>query len=99
MKAGRTANGAPQGVIHVRICYHSTIREETGTSEEQVAFPMGSRLSTVTEWLAGRYGIAVPGPTLLAAVNGFVWNRRTSGPSASLSEGDEIALFPLLVGG
>ena len=96
---GDTRAGETTRQVRVRIRYLSTIREDTGTREEQVTFPAGSALSEAARWLAARYGLAVPGPAVMAMVNGSMWHRAAEGPATELREGDEIALFPLLTGG
>jgi molybdopterin converting factor small subunit len=85
--------------VRVRIRYLSAVREKTGTRVDEMAFPAGSRLSAVSQWLASRYGLAVPGPALMTTINGYGWNQTANGLDTELHEGDEIALFPLLSGG
>jgi molybdopterin converting factor small subunit len=85
--------------VHVRIRYLSAIREKTGTRQDEMTFPTGSRLSAVGEWLRSRYGLTVPGSALMSTINGYGWNQVPQGLATELKEGDEIALFPLLSGG
>ncbi len=87
------------GGIRVRIRYLSAVRESTGKREDALELPGGSRLSAVAEWLKTRYGLGVPGPSLMSTINGYGWNQVPQGLSTELHDGDEIALFPLLSGG
>ncbi len=87
-------------MIRVRIRYLSAVRDRTGgVAMDEVELPAGSSLAAVTEWLAGRYGLKVPDASLVSIVNGFAWSQVPRGPASELHEGDEIALFPLVLGG
>ena len=85
--------------VTVRIRYLSGLRDATGIRMEEVPFPAGTRLRDVSAWLAGKYGIACPGPSVMSTLNGRGWSQTTQALEAKLQEGDEIALFPLLSGG
>ena len=83
----------------ISIRYLSDLREATSTREEEVRFPVGTRLRDLSLWLAQKYGLAVPGPAVLGTVNGRGWNQTSLAPETELHDGDAIALFPLLSGG
>jgi molybdopterin converting factor small subunit len=85
--------------VTVRIRYLSGLRDTTGTRMDEVRFPGGTRLQDVSQWLAGKYGIAVPGPTVMSTLNGRGWSQSPQALETELHDGDEIALFPLLSGG
>ena len=85
--------------VTVRIRYLSGLRDTTRTRMDEVRFPAGTRLRDVSQWLANKYGIAVPGPTVMSTLNGRGWSQSPQSLETELHEGDEIALFPLLSGG
>jgi molybdopterin converting factor small subunit len=93
----RGSGGGP--TVHVTIRYLSAVRETTSKRSDELELPLGSRLSTVADWLKASYGLAVPGPSLMSTINGYGWNQVPQGLATELHEGDEIALFPLLSGG
>ncbi|HUJ75249.1 MAG TPA: MoaD/ThiS family protein [bacterium] len=83
----------------VRIRYLSGLRDATGIRAEEVQFPAGTPLRDVSRWLARKYGIEAPGPGVMGTLNGRGWSQTAQALETRLSEGDEIALFPLLSGG
>jgi molybdopterin converting factor small subunit len=83
----------------VRIRYLSALRDTTHLRVEEASFTDGSTLSDVSALLARKYGIKVPGPSVMGTVNGQGWSQTSQGTATELHEGDEIALFPLLSGG
>ena len=83
--------------VHIR--YLSALRDTTNLRSEEASFPEGARLSDVSALLAEKYGIRVPGPSVMGTVNGQGWSQTVQGTATELHEGDEIALFPLLSGG
>jgi len=85
--------------VTVRIRYLSGLRDTTHTRMDEVRFPGGTRLRDISQWLAGKYGIVAPGPTLMCTLNGRGWNQSPQALETELHDGDEIALFPLLSGG
>jgi len=85
--------------VTVRIRYLSGLRDTTHTRMDEVRFPGGTRLREVSRWIAGKYGITVPGPAVMSTLNGRGWNQSPQALETELHEGDEIALFPLLSGG
>lgn len=85
--------------VRVRIRYLSAVREKTAKSLDELTLPAGSTLATVSDWLHARYGLEVPGPSLMSTINGFGWNQVPRGMAAEIHDSDEIALFPLLSGG
>ncbi|HET6486607.1 MAG TPA: MoaD/ThiS family protein [Spirochaetia bacterium] len=92
---GQTANAA----ITVHLRYLSSVREKTGRRSEELALPAGSALTAVASWLAATYALQVPGPSLMATLNGRGWSQHAAGLDQELHDGDEIALFPMLSGG
>ncbi|HVO38502.1 MAG TPA: MoaD/ThiS family protein [Spirochaetia bacterium] len=83
----------------VRIRYLSALRDTTHVRMEEASFADGATLTEVSAFLAGKYGIRVPGPSIMGTVNGRGWSQTPQGAATELREGDEIALFPLLSGG
>ena len=83
----------------MRIRYLSGLRDATGIREETVLFPAGTPLSGVSQWLAQKYGMHAPGPGVMSTLNGRGWSQTPRALETQLSDGDEIALFPLLSGG
>ena len=85
--------------VTVRIRYLSGLRDITKTRLDEVRFPTGSSLKDVAQWLIDKYHITVPSPTVMSTLNGRGWSQTPLGVATALTEGDEIALFPLLSGG
>lgn len=85
--------------VTVCIRYLSGLRDTTGTGTEEVRFPPGTRLRDLSLWLAKRYGVEVPGPSVMGTVNGRGWSQTSQALETELRNGDEISLFPLLAGG
>ncbi len=85
--------------LSVRVKYLSAIRDTTGKRLDELSLPEGSTLAAVADWLARSYGMTVPGPKLLATLNGRGWQQLPGGLATALSAGDEIAIFPLVSGG
>ena len=88
-----------QDEVTIRIRYLSALRDATKMRAEEVRFHAGASLRDVSGWLAGRYGITVPGPSVMSTLNGQGWSQTPHGLETRLQERDEIALFPLLSGG
>jgi molybdopterin converting factor small subunit len=85
--------------LTVRIKYLSALRDTTHKRLDEIALPVGSRLSEVAAWLDRTYGLAVPGPKLLSTLNGRGWVQLPDKLATLLTDGDEIAIFPLVSGG
>lgn len=83
----------------VRIRYLSALRDTTHVRMEEASLADGATLNDVSMLLAQKYGIKVPGPSVMGTVNGLGWSQASQGAATELHEGDEIALFPLLSGG
>ncbi len=83
----------------VRIRYLSALRDTTHLRFEEAVFADGATLGDVSALLAQKYGMKVPGPSVMGTVNGLGWSQTARGAATELHEGDEIALFPLLSGG
>ena len=92
---GQTADAA----ITVHLRYLSAVREKTGRRADELALPAASTLAAVAAWLAATYALEVPGPSLMATLNGRGWSQYAQGLGVELHDGDEIALFPMLSGG
>jgi len=86
-------------VVKVRIKYLSALRDTTHRRLDEVDLPEGSRLSDLAGWVARTHGLTVPGPRLLATLNGRGWAQLPDTLATALADGDEIALFPLVSGG
>jgi MoaD family protein len=85
--------------LTVRVKYLSAIRDRTGRRQDELELPPGSTLAAVAEWLARTHSLVVPGPQLLATLNGRGWPQLADGLATPLSPGDEVAIFPLVSGG
>ena len=86
-------------VVTVHLRYLSAVRDRTGRRADELSLPAGSTLGAVASWLAATYALEVPGPSLMATLNGRGWTQVPQGLGAELHGGDEIALFPMLSGG
>ena len=75
------------------------VRKLTRKRQEHVSFPQGSRLHDVAVWLNERYAISLPTPQIIAMLNGKVWDLYPQKWSTEIQEGDEICLFPPIIGG
>jgi molybdopterin converting factor small subunit len=85
--------------VTVRIRYLSGLRDATGIRMEEVPFAAGTCLRGVSRWLAEKYGIICPGPSVMSTLNGRGWSQTPQALETELHDRDEIALFPLLSGG
>jgi molybdopterin converting factor small subunit len=85
--------------LEVRIKYLSALRDRTKKRVDELELPEGSTLADVAGWLARAYGLTVPGPQLLATLNGRGWPQLADGLATPLAAHDEIAIFPLVSGG
>ncbi len=85
--------------VKVRIRYLSAVRDRTGRRLEELTLPAGSRLAELAGRLERAYGLAVPGPHLLATLNGRGWTQLPAGLATELADGDQVALFPVVSGG
>ena len=86
--------------VTVRIRYLSTVRENTGgMHQDDVRLPAGQHPHVGGGMAAEKLRHGSPGPALMTTINGYGWNQVPGGLETVLSEGDEIALFPLLTGG
>jgi len=88
-----------EGPITVRIRYLSGLRDTVGLRGEEIHFSPGSCLRDVSQWLADKYKLTVPGPAVMSTLNGHGWSQTPQALDTRLNDGDEIALFPLLSGG
>ena len=85
--------------MNIRVRYFARLREKLATDQEQLALPAGvSDIAALCRHLAARGGVwaeefAAERP-LMAAINEDLHPL-----DASLSEGDEVALFPPVTGG
>ncbi len=83
----------------MQVRYLSALRDRAGLREELVELPAGSRLRNLADWLAQRRGLGLPEPQVMATLNGRGWSQYPEGLETPLSEGDQIALFPVVGGG
>lgn len=85
--------------MNIRVRYFARLREKLATDQEQMALPAGIRnVAELCHHLAARGGawaeeLGGERP-LMAAIN-----EELKPLSASLGEGDEVALFPPVTGG
>jgi MoaD family protein len=85
--------------VKVKMKYLVSVRDKTGRSEEEAEFPAGSTLRNVSGWLMEHYGLAVPGPHVMAILNGRGWGQHPLKLNTPLKDGDAISLFPPIAGG
>lgn len=86
-------------MVKVRLRYLVSVRDTTGLSDEEAAFPAGSTLGNLAAWLMERYGLAVPGPHVMAILNGRGWGQHPLRMDTPLKDGDAVSLFPPIAGG
>jgi molybdopterin converting factor small subunit len=53
----------------------------------------------VAGWLNEQYDLSLPGPQVMATLNGHGWNQFSLKLSTRIKEGDIICLFPPVAGG
>lgn len=85
--------------MNIRVRYFARLREKLGTDHEQLALPAGNAdVAALCRHLAARGGVwaeELGGERpLMAAIN-----EELKPLTASLAEGDEVALFPPVTGG
>jgi MoaD family protein len=85
--------------VKVRLKYLVSVRDKTGRSDEEAEFPAGSTLRNLAGWLLARYGLTVPGPHVMAILNGRGWGQHPLKMDTPLKDGDAISLFPPIAGG
>lgn len=82
----------------IRVCYFARVREAVGQDSEQLAFAPGLTVAALRAQLAARgspWDAALSdAQRLLAAVN-----QTMATPDTALSDGDEVAFFPMVTGG
>ncbi|MFA9459844.1 molybdopterin converting factor subunit 1 [Thiohalorhabdus methylotrophus] len=82
----------------IKVLYFAAIREQLGVGEEQVAPESLATVSDLLELLRNRGGayaeVLSPERRVLVAVN-----QEYADDARSLSDGDEVALFPPVTGG
>ena len=85
--------------VSVQIKYLAALRDRTGRRREEVSFPPGATLQDVAGWLNEQYDLSLPGPQVMATLNGHGWNQFSLKLSTRIKEGDIICLFPPVAGG
>lgn len=85
--------------IRVQIKYLAGLRDQTGRRREEVSFRSGTTLQDVAGWLKEQYDLALPGPQVMATLNGNGWDQFPLKLSTTVSEGDIICLFSPIAGG
>lgn len=93
-RASRTREGAT-----IQVKYLSAIRDRTGRRSEDVDLLPGATLEDLADWLNERYGLTVPGPGIMAVLNGRGWGQYPSKLGTEIREGDVVCLFPPISGG
>jgi len=85
--------------VRVRLLFFASLREQLGTSGEELDLPLEvTTVAALREHLVqrgGAYGKAFGGKALVRAAV----NQDMVQPSASIHAGDEIAFFPPVTGG
>ena len=85
--------------MKVRLLFFASLREQLGTSGEEVDLPPGvATVAALREHLiqrGGAYGRAFGGKALVRAAV----NQDMVQPSAPIHAGDEVAFFPPVTGG
>jgi sulfur-carrier protein len=85
--------------VKIGLRYLVSVRDKTGLSGEEAVFPAGSTLGNLAAWLKERYGLSVPGPHVMAILNGRGWGQHPLGMDTPLEDGDAVSLFPPIAGG
>jgi molybdopterin converting factor small subunit len=85
--------------VSVQIKYLAALRDRTGHRREEVSFPPGATLQDVAGWLNEQHGLSLPGPQVMATLNGHGWTQLPSQLSTRIHEGDVICLFSPVSGG
>jgi MoaD family protein len=85
--------------VNIQIKYLVNLRDRTGKRQEEIAFPQGSTLQDVADWLKTQYDVSVPNPRIMAILNGRGWEQSPQKLSTEIQDGDVICLFPPISGG
>ncbi len=85
--------------VRVEIKYLAALRDRTGRRREEVTFPPGTTLHDLAGWLNEQYSLSLPGPQVMATLNGHGWTQLPSQLSTRIQEGDVVCLFPPVSGG
>ena len=85
--------------VSVELKYLAALRDRTGRRREEVSFPPGATLQDVAGWLHEQHSLSLPGPQVMATLNGHGWTQLPSKLSTRIEEGDVICLFPPVAGG
>jgi molybdopterin converting factor subunit 1 len=81
--------------IDVNVLYFASVRKHTGRKKETIQLPHDARVKTLKERIGQRYpALESSLPTILTSVNQVFSDDETS-----LSDQDEVALFPHVSGG
>jgi molybdopterin synthase catalytic subunit len=81
--------------MRVRVLYFATLRDRAGVKEEAITIAAGSTVADLKRALGERHESLAPAlESSLVSIN-----REFALPEESLSEGDEIAVFPPVSGG
>jgi molybdopterin converting factor small subunit len=88
-----------KNTVKIRLRYLVSVRDKTGLSDEETVFPAGSTLRNLAGWLMERYGLSVPGPHVMAILNGRGWGQHPLKLDTPLEDGDAVSLFPPIAGG
>jgi molybdopterin converting factor subunit 1 len=81
--------------MRVRVLYFASLRDRAGVREEALTIPAESTVADLKGVLGTRHGSLAP--ALQSALVSI--NREFALPEESLSEGDEVAIFPPVSGG
>jgi molybdopterin synthase catalytic subunit len=81
--------------MKIRVLYFATFRDYAGVKEEQFEIPEGTQVGELKRHLAQRHAALEAG--MNSAI--FAVNREFAFPDETLSEGDEVAVFPPVSGG
>jgi molybdopterin converting factor small subunit len=92
------STASPDGVTVV-IRFLSTLRDQVGIGAETLVLASGSSLRTISKHLATEHNLTVPGPNIIATLNGHGWQQASRGLDTPLRHGDVIHLFPPIAGG
>jgi molybdopterin converting factor subunit 1 len=81
--------------MQIRVLYFASLRDRAGVREESLSIPSGSSVADLKQVLAQQHDRL--GPALESALVSI--NREYALPAETLSEGDEVAVFPPVSGG
>ncbi len=85
--------------VTITIKYLVNLSEKAGRRKEEATFPGGSTLHDVARYLKEIRNIILPGPRVMAVLNGSGWDQYPNKWDTPVSNGDTVLLLPPISGG